>query len=506
MSYSIILGEETPEDAFDIKVGLGINKLQVARFQLPNPKNKYPLVEEMQVLRISLDETLLFNGVVDNVEDILKGGDFLGIEGVGKGYKLFGRLQTKDYDDVNGKTIIKDACALAGLASGLVDPDDEIASTFTKEYFKVPCFDIIEEICKESAKATGEVGFYFFVDVNGTVNAYPYDKFTSGVVAQRGVNLVSYRRKKLGRTVKNRIWVYGDPSKPWSGSVSKDYPWTELITDWTSDGTVDRVTTPKYAGNYSIRFTKPSGADLTATRSNLGGIDASKKGFREGITFALYFDPAGAPVTFHDYWLRLYEDDTNYFHQFFDFKGDKDVWHIREHKTHEGEWQITGNPDWKNINKFKIIIDFSAMMNFEFHVHIDLMHFFGARWEGDVFDLSSADKFGLREKSLIDDRLLNDADCLLTAKHLLSTLKDSSRVIEAEISPANYDLIQGHRLRILDASRNIDEYARILEITHYLGEDKRTTLELSKKPFDWTPLFLDSTRKLELLTKGLERK
>ena len=506
MSYSIILGEETPEDAFDIEVALGINKLRVARFQLPNPSNKYSSVEEMQVLKVSLDSKLLFDGVVDNIEDILKGGDFLGIEGVGKGYKLFNRLQTKEYDNVNGKTIIVDAVNLAGLNPSQVDPDNEIASTFTKEYFKVSAFEIIEEICKESAKATGEVGFYFYVDNAGVVHVYPYDKFISSVVAERGVNLVGYRRKKLGRTVKNKIWVLGDPSKPWSGSISKDGPWTEEVTDWTSDGTVSRVTSPKYAGTYSIRFTKPSGASLTATRSNLGYINASRRGFRKGLMFALYFDPVGAPVRFENYRLWLYENDTNYFHQFFDFGGNKEAWHIREHKTHDGEWQITGNPDWKIINKFKVVIDFTAMMNFEFHVHIDLMHFFGYRWGAFAEDSTSQGKFEVREKIFIDDRLLNDEDCLLTAEHLLATLKDSSRVIEAEISPANYDLVQGKRLRILDASRNIDEYARILEIIHSLGEERKTTLELSKEPLDWTPLFLDSTRKLELLSKGLEKK
>ena len=507
MTYSIILGSYTPEDAFDIEVKSGINKLGVARFKLPNPKNKYSEVGEMNALKISFDEKLLFDGIVEGVEDILKEGDYLGIEGFGKGYKLFNTLQTKDYDDVNGKTIIVDAVNLAGLPITYVDPDNEIVSTFTKEYFKVPAFEIIEEICRESAKATGEIGFYFFVDVLGAVHVYPYDKFTSSLVAERGVNLVSYRRKKVGFTVKNRIWVYGDPSKPWSGSVSKDNPWTEEITDWVSDGAVSRVVSPKYAGTYSIRFTKPSGVSLTAIRSNLGGIDASRKGFREGLIFALYFDPAGAPVRFENYRLYLYEDSTNYFHQFFDFGGDKDVWHIREHKTHDGEWQTTGTPDWKNINKFGIIIDFSAMMNFEFHVHIDLMHFFGARWEGDVFDLDSANLFGLREKSLVDDRLLSDADCLLTAKHLLSTLKDTSKVVEAEISPANYDVVQGERLRLLDASRNIDEYARILDITQRYGaEGKTTAFELSKKPLGWTPLFLDTSRKLTLLSKGLEKK
>jgi len=130
----------------------------------------------------------------------------------------------------------------------------------------------------------------------------------------------------------------------------------------------------------------------------------------------------------------------------------------------------------------------------------------GKRWEGFAEDSSSQNKFEIREKSFIDDRLLSDADCLLVANHFLSIMKDSSRVIEAEMSPANYDVVQGHRFRLLDPTRSIDEYARILEVTQHLGEGRKTILELSKEPLDWTPLFLSSTRKLELLSKGLEKK
>ena len=506
MSYEIILGDYLPEDAFNIEVGIGINKLRVGRFQLPNPKNKYSGVEEMDVLKISLDSKLLFDGVVDNIEDILKGGDFLGIEGVGKGYKLFNKLQTKEYVDVNGETIIVDAVNLAGLDPSKVDPDNEIVSTFTKEYEKVPAFNIVEEICRESAKSTGEVGFYFYVDTAEVVHVYPYDKFTSSLVAKRGENLVSYRRKKLGRTVKNKIWVKGEASKP----LPLDKDFAENLTKpnnqlnhaegvWTCAGggaTISMDTITKIVGNYSVKTSGGVASGLVFTWNNAVDFEEYKK---------LYFQVQTVSACPYFYY---YLEDENEKKAQANTRSAKENEFILEEiavgKKLESAWNfIESGFDWTKVKKIVIWNDVANPHDF----WVDGLHLWGKRWEGFAEDsLISQPKFEVREKLFVDDRLLNDADCLLTAKHLISILKDSSRVIEAEISPANYDLVQGERLRILDATRNIDEYARILEITHSLGEKKKTTLELSKKPLDWTPLFLDSTRRLELLSKGLEKK
>ena len=703
MSYSIILGDYTPEDAFDIEVGLGINKLRVARFTLPNPKNKYSGVEETDWLQISLDGKLLFDGVVENVEDILRGGDFLGIEGVGKGTSLFNTLITKTYDNVNGRTIIKEVASLVGLDVSLVDPDNEIASSFTKEYEKVSAFDIVEEICRESAKATGEVGFYFYVNTDGTkLVVYPYDKFTSSVVAKRGVNLVSYRRKKIGRTVKNKIWVKGEASKPLP--LDKDY--AENLTKpnnqlnhadgvWTCAGggaTISMDTVEKIVGNYSVKTSGGSASGLIFTWNNVVNFEEFKKLYFQVQTVSAcpYFhyyleDEVGKQVQANtrsvkegefileeiavgkklesawnfiqsgfdwtkvkkiviwndiangrDFWVdglhlwgkrwedfaedapvspkedfttfteedpngvwsqtstrntatNLRKDDDSYVFKsygsghFLDFEHLLDVrLTASEYKSILNLWGLTNTPesfgDLPN-GSFRICFHESTEGEIRFYlaekggnqvpsnpVSLNTTYYLKIKRQGTTLYLyiytdpnrttlfqeisitcgtqafeylqcgfgdksnatygtrvasgycenldlqeggtgeSSQEKYGVREKIEVDDRLLNDADCLLVAKHLLSILKTSSRVIEAEISPANFDLIQGHKLRVLDESKNIDEYARILEITHRLGGEKKTTLELSKEPLDWTPLFLDSTRKLELLSKGLERK
>ena len=504
MSYEIILGSYTPDDAFDIEVGIGINKLRVARFQLPNHLNKYRLVEEMQTLKVSFDKKLLFDGVVDNVEDILKGGDFLGIEGIGRGYKLFNKLQTKNYENVNGKTIIVDAVNLAGLDPSQVDPDNEIASTFTKEYEKVSAWKIIEEICRESAKATGEVGFYFYTDVAGIVHVYPYDKFTFPSAITRGVNLVSYRRKKLGRTVKNKIWVKGALKfRP----LDKDY--AENLTKpnnqlnhadgvWTCAGggaTISMDTVEKRVGDYSVKTSGGSASGLVFTWNNVVNFE----GFRK-----LHFQVR--TISAFPYFYYFLEDENEKKAQVNERSATAGGFISEEigvGEKNEGEWDfIQSGFDWTKIKQIVFWNDIANPHDF----WVDGFHLSGERWEGFAEDSPSQIKFNVREKIFVDDRLLSDADCLLVAKRLLATLKDSSRVIECEISPANYDLIQGHRLKVLDSIRGIDEYARILEITHNLGEEKKTTLELSKEPLDWTPLFLDSSRKLELLSKGLEKK
>ena len=509
MSYSIILGDYEPQDAFDIEVKLGINKLNVARFQLPNPKNKYSGVEETQSLKISLDGKLLFDGIVDNVEDILRGGDFLGIEGVGKGCALFNKLITKDYDDVNGRTIIKEVVALVGFDNSQVDPDNEIVSTFTKEYEKVSAWNIIEEICRESAKASGEIGFYFYVNTEGTkVVVYPYDKFTSSFVAERGVNLVSYRRKKLGRTVKNKIWVYGEASK----LHPKDETWTEELTNWVADhGSVELESLNNKVGSYHIK----------ATASSINGT-TRRAIFRRTFPRVLLPQIGKFWITIYGTtdlkvaYFRVLSDLSNYFETPILSPFDTGTWHYKEFplgksqeydadKNPNGIWTKIGTPSWRDVKQIQFFVEWIGAVDYT--CHLDGFFFDKVRWEGFAEDtVISQPKFGVREKSFTDDRLLNDADCLLVAKHFLATLKNSSRVIEAEISPANFDLVQGHNLRTVDATKNIDEYARILEITHRLGEEKTTTVELSKEPLDWTPLFLDTSRKLDLLSKGLEKK
>ena len=500
MSYSIILGDYEPKDAFDIEIGVGVNKLRIARFTLPNSKNKYSGVEETDWMQVSLDSKLLFDGVVDNVEDILRGGDFLGIEGVGKGVALFNMLITKDYDNINGRTIIKEVASLVGLDVSLVDPDNEIASTFTKKYEKVSAFNIIEEICRESAKATGEVGFYFYVNTEGTkLIVYPYDKFTSSVVAERGVNLASYRRKKLGRTIKNKIWVKGEASKPLP--LDKD-AWTESLLRWTSNGTLSRDATIKKVGSYSIKSTIEVSASLTMQHSFPSPVSCIQTGPRK-LRFWIRQSSNQNPLHII-YYLYAPDFDNCFVKQIYTDKM-LDQWIRKEFEVGEAsDWGRVGNANWENISELKIVFVVEGQGTIS--AWIDELHFWGKRWEGFAEDSSSQTKHGVREKYFVDDRLLTDEDCLLTAKRLLATLKDSSKVIEVEISPANYDLIQGHKLRIVDATKNIDEYARILEVTQHLGEEKKTTLELSKEPIGWTPLFLDTSRKLELLSKGLEKK
>ena len=58
MSYKILIGEQEILDAFDIRVKLGINKLQYASFGLPNPKGEYNEIKLHDALEVWLGDPL----------------------------------------------------------------------------------------------------------------------------------------------------------------------------------------------------------------------------------------------------------------------------------------------------------------------------------------------------------------------------------------------------------------------------------------------------------------
>jgi len=456
---------------------------------------------------MKLKGELKFQGVVDNVDKRLKRGDFLAIDGIGLGYKLWDALLTKDYENVIGKTIIEDAIALTDLTDNNVDPDDEIATTFTREYFKVPVFKVIEEICKSSAKSTGEIGFDFYVDVEGDVHVFPWNKFASSVVAKRGDNVEGFRVKRLGFPIKNQIWVYGEASK----ILPPNDEWSESLDNWVAD-----------FGEVSLGSVTPKvGSKYIVARCDLVG-DSLRRAIIHRTFPTLVSIPSrwGFWIQPRDYaldsWkIRAWKDASNYFELIDQASTPTNTWTWKEFNTGktyeydedknpEGIWNKVGSPSWRLIAGIQYYIEvYSA---FPSYTWIDGILFDGLRWEGFAEDSgagSSQEKYGIKPlEPLFIDELTSDAQCLIVAQEELKRRKDPRRVIEVDVVPVDLSLRQGDKTRVIDDKvHQIDEYARVLEVSHVLGSPFKSVLTLSTEIPSFAPEFAKVFEKISRLER-----
>jgi hypothetical protein len=502
LSYEIIVGAFSPKNAFDIDVKAPVNKLRTCSFSLPNRSGKYNSIEIPDALTMKLKGELKFQGVVDSVDKRLKGKDFLVIDGVGLGYKLWDALLMKDYEDVNGKTIIKDAIALTDLTDNNVDPDDEIATTFTRKYFKRPVFKVIEEICKNSAKSTGEIGFDFYVDVEGDVHVFPWNKFTSSVIAKRGVNVERFRVKRLGYPIKNQIWVYGEASK----LLPPDEIWTESLDDWeATQGTLSLNSTLQKKGSYCIDCYAGVEGYNTQFHRILPDL-CILLGWEE---FRFWIRSSFGVPDIRE--LRLWCPDASNYFKIPDLGDFSTNWVYKtfklgnefvydESENPEGPWHKVGSPSWFKIHAIEWNLHY---LQANHSTYVDGLFSFGGRYEGYTEDFSSIAKYGAKPlEPIFIDELTSDAQCLIVAKEEKKRRKDPRRVLEVDVVPANLKLKQGDRMRVIDDKvHQIDEYARTLEVSHVLGSPFKSVLALSTEIPSFAPEFAKIFEELDRLER-----
>jgi len=164
-----------------------------------------------------------------------------------------------------------------------------------------------------------------------------------------------------------------------------------------------------------------------------------------------------------------------------DYELDLETW-IHKIFSCEG-WEFdplnTSPFDWKNIKRLYWYSHFSGTGTGDFW--IDNLFIWGLRFSSFQEDEASKSKYGAKPlKPIINEKLLSDDLCEIYAKEVLERRKNPQKVIEAEVFPANLNLKQGDRIRVVDdIVHGIDEYARILEVTHILGTSFRSELTLS---------------------------
>lgn len=520
MSYKILIDEKEIEDVFGIQVELGINNLRMASFGLPNHEGQHNNISHLDPLEVWLGNPLtkFFVGKIETLENLMEEGDFLFIEGFGHGSILFDKPLTKEYENINGKTIIKDAIALTDLNDAQVDPDNEIATNFTREYDQTPAFEVIQEICRQSAKSDGTVGFYFFIDINKVVHVYPYDKFTSTKVIERGVNMAYLRRKSISSVIKNKIWFYGGREK----FMPSDFDaWTESLTDWTADyGTLGLEDTIVQVGDYSIRCISPeiAGPHVVFNKA-FSTLECIGKGYTR-LRFSLRYGLTAGTLMYIQ--IVLYDSENDYFFRYFCGQDlpNIDTWkrfdlplgpvsegaHITN-QTSTG-WVKHGTPNWHDIVRISFALDTVSFDPETLTVYIDNLFFGPARFSNFAQDDVSIGKYGMKSwVAPIDEKIVSDAECLIVAKEWLKRKKLPSKLFKVQVD-CLLNIPQGYLLRVKDLLvHNIDEKARILEVKHSLSDEGlNTSFDVSLEPLGFSPMLLLTERRLKQLDEGLKRK
>lgn len=320
-------------------------------------------------------------------------------------------------------------------------------------------------------------------------------------------SLVSYRVKRLGFRIKNQIWVYGKASK----FHPQDEGWTETLEGWVADwGTLYLNDVGQKVGLYNIRC-----------ESAIVGNSTRRALFHK--TFSSLYKPKQAKFWFNVYGVasldiakfRVWVDASNYFEtdildiveatwKFKEFNLGKEFEYDAD-KNPEGIWNKIGSPSWTKVAGIQFFVEWTSAL--DYNVHLDGFFFDKLRWEGfaeDAGEGSSQAKYGVKPlKPIYNDALTSDAECLIVAKEELKRRKEPPKIIEIEVCPANLNLRQGDRLRIVDEVQGIDEYARILEVQHLLGSGGfKSKLTLSTEPPSFAPEFAKVYSEIDRLEKG----
>lgn len=379
----------------------------------------------------------------------------------------------------NGRVIIKEAIAhCPRLTDEFVDVDEEIASTHDLELDEVLPFGVINEVCRKAKTLGGVIGFDARVDSAGNVHVFKRGKYISTVDLTN--KIINYERSIDVHRVRNKIKVYGKAERPWSGSVSKDNPWTEELTNWFSSG-ISGLDEDAILGSYSIHFenTDVMAGWLGRTFNSIK-IGKNRNEYKELRFHIKVSHSIGADCG--EVTIRIGKDDSNYF-----------VYRVNPPKLDTWEEKtlslgpdtvpigITGTPSWNDIAYLRFYLSFAGMGTIT--IKIDALHFWGRRFEGFAQDTISIAKYGTRwNEPQVDDELTSDVECELKAKSLIDFLKDPITSLRLQVEGDN-NFVAGYRQRVIIANINLDAYFRILEIRHeVINNFWHTFLTLSNEP------------------------
>jgi hypothetical protein len=467
-----------------------------------------PLIATIRVEEINCESTPVEN--------------YMRVRGRCWGEKLFRRVVTKTYENMEGEAIVKDLVdnyVGLGHVRGSTELIENTDTTYTRlEYENTPVFDILKYIAGSADKA-GVIGFDFRVEPDAKFAFFPKNSKTSPINLTELIEQSEYR-KDIHR-IRNKITVLGAAEK--AIPTNKD-SWTEDLTKQGSGSTAKLIHADGEwtvgAGNdinvdTSERIVGSKSVKLTVSESNYYGrvfftfytgktIDSNKY---PSLTFQLRVPSSySGAVT-----IQLWDGAAQIVRRQIQVQNNSE-WSLQTFsvgKKAADQWTIdvfNSQPfNWGNIWRIDITCHFSGVGTGSFWV--DNLFFDKCRWEATQEDSASQNNYGLRELIEVDEELHSDNECLLRAKALLAHLKDPAEYLTLRstvIDYGNTPLLPGDKIQVTLPNENIDADYRIKSVEYHLTAAEQTleiTLELGKEQ----PLLADYLYTLRSKTGSLAR-
>lgn len=338
------------------------------------------------------------------------------------------------------------------VGSGTMDNDDSHVTVYSSNDTYL---DLLKKISDYWVSAGSQVRKDFYIDIGdaGHPLGHLYWKTrpvrTANVeTLSVGTNILNYVVLRDGEPVKNNITVYGNQGKIGvPGHEGRCQPsdkdgWTETTADWTEElGTLTAESGSPKVGAATLCI---QSEELTP-----GGDEYTK--FRRPVNIETYGDAAYQTLNFYTFpvnglmdssKLRLYAPDaSNYYEADVDF-GAFSAWKWQQFLLGQNqEYNVDTNPTgiWTgtgSTRNWTTIVEICFLTNGPPAGHTnyyDGLYFGHGRFRNTATNPASITAYEQRDKQMVDDTLLSDAECQTRAETLLYQLKDSPIRIDVEI-------------------------------------------------------------------------
>jgi len=416
---------------------------------------------------------------------------------LGHGFELFSSPNhvIKNYEAVNGKTIIQDALdkteILAAHPTKFFNchtPPSDIASVHTVVYDEEIPGTVIQEILEKAKNVGGSQGFDAYITPAGCMVGHPRDSDYHTYAPL--INLKNWSHNKDVHRIANAQTVYGAAEKlfPLDGDSRTEQNASESPADdswesstgatlsWETD--VGKVMVGgealKASQEIDTMFFKNTWASALCCES------WRAKAFGQ-LKFGLMVvdDPDDGAMTIDVYVLAPNSSNSFVYRLPKMAEGSSEMYVIN---VKEGSWILKyGNPDYSNIKGVEFKCDTAlGGPGVPITVLVDGFHFSGARFEGYKEDADSMKTKKKRmPKPIVDDSLKSDTECLLRAQSVVNTYKDEFFCLQdAEINYGqNFALGDKINVHLLSP-----DYRLIRHVISLEAGDLSSFISLSNEP------------------------
>jgi len=428
---------------------------------------------------------------------------YLRLRGRDLGAELFSRLVTKKYENKEGSEIVKDVLgSYTPLTSVGVEATN---STYAEEeYENKPAWEIVKYIA-ETAKDPNNVLGYDFKCEEGDVKFFPKGKYASPVSLEGIITLCEH--ETAIERVRNRIFVYGEASKP--NPLDRD-AWTESLTPtdgvWSSgtgSGSVSLDDAEKIVGSYCIKhstntadyygravFTLNSGKEVDCDLYPSLTFQMKEESAFNGEATVTLEDDAGMSV-FQTF--RISNNKKWQLQTFMAGRKNSDQW------THS-----LGNSqpfNWQKVKKLLFDAHFATTGTGAFW--IDNLFFGKRRWSATAEDSVSQSKYGVRELAIVDETLVSDDACAKLAAAELEFRKDPAEFLRVTVL-GDARIVAGETIGVVSPNENIDADYRIQSVDHYMNDEGEfeTSMTLITEPPRLAEILSETRREVGVLMRG----